>query len=74
MLSGLDEKAKGWCLTAGNVFFGNEWGEGRQTSKKATTGHCPEVPALHANIFYLRGHDTAGYSELICDKPGEKQE
>jgi len=52
----------------------------RQTGIRETTGHHPDVAALHTNkdmqwyVLYHRGHDTAGCSEFTCDKSGKKQE
>lgn len=74
-LSGQSEAGWGLCSAAGDGFFGNQWREGRQTSIKETTGHCPDVATLHTSkdvqwyIFYHRGHDKVGINQ---EKKSEK--
>lgn len=46
-LSGQAEAGWGLCSPAGDGFFGNQWWEGRQTSIKEATSHCPDIAALH---------------------------
>lgn len=52
-----------------------EISEGK-ADRQATRHHWPLPRGCCLPIKHLlhRGHDTAGYSKLICDKPGEKQE
>lgn len=52
-------------MAAGNGFFGNQWGEGRQTDKQqGTTGHCPEAAAFQSNIFYIEVMTQQGTQSL----------